>query len=282
MRYIQPANERRQGIGRAARPSLLALCAAAALALAPNAAVGGRQAAGGVPDIIEKAAHNQGLSLYARDRCRYEQRLLMERYRYDKKRQAAGELLAKRQTTVVVEPAPEPDETGQVPVVVRVVADTNDRGEPREKVDPDANTGLASGALLDQIFFPLLPENLPYLAFEEIASGAEGERWFRFAPRPGAVPQPARPLATGVAQLDAATGEVLTVRIDGLANLRAVDKRLEKILSITAKIDYSQFGGRYRMPTVANGSGVSDVSRFQGLFRFVFEEGKYAPSMKID
>jgi hypothetical protein len=232
--------------------------------------------------LIEKAAYNQGHSLWVRDRCRYEQRLLMERYKYDKKVEQPGDLIAKRQTTVVVEPATEPDETGPIPVVTKVVADTNDKGEPKDKVDPNARTGLASGAFLDEVFFPLVPENIPYLTFTEVDSTAEGERWFRFAPKPDAKPDPDRPLASGVVQIDARTGEVLTMRVTGFSNLQAIDKHLDKILSFAAVIDYSQFGGTLRMPTTANGAGVSDVSRFQGYFKFVFEEGKYAPVLKID
>jgi hypothetical protein len=232
--------------------------------------------------LIEKAAYNQGHSLWVRDRCRYEQRLLMERYGYDKKLQQPGELIAKRQTTVVVEPAPEPDETGQIPVVTKVVADTNDKGEPKDRVDPNARTGLASGSFLDEVFFPLVPENVPFLSFDEVQSEASGERWFRFAPKAGARPDPDRPLASGLVQLDARTGEVLTMRVTGFSNLKAIDKHLDKILSFGAVIDYSQFGGTLRMPTTANGAGVSDVSRFQGYFKFVFEEGKYAPVLKID
>jgi hypothetical protein len=232
--------------------------------------------------LVEKAAYNQGHSLWVRDRCRYEQRLLMERYKYDKKTEQPTDLLAKRQTTVVVEPGSEPDDTGQTPDVTRVVADTNDKGEPKDKVDPNARTGLASGAFLDQVFFPLLPENVKYLTFEEVRSEAEGERWIKFRPDPEAGFPDDRALATGLAQLDAKTGEVLTVRITGLSNLKAVDKHLDKILSFNAVVDYSQFGGSLRMPTAANGSGVSAVSRFDGFFKFVFEEGKYAPVMKID
>jgi hypothetical protein len=232
--------------------------------------------------LVDKAAYNQGHSLYVRDRCRYEQRLLMERYRYDKKTDQPGPLVAKRQTTVVVEPATQPDETGQTPVLTRVVADTNDKGEPKDKVDPNARTGLASGAFLDEVFFPLVPENVALMTFEEVPSEAADERWFKFAPKPDAAPSPERPLASGLVQLDARTGEVLTVRITGFANLKAIDKHLDKIVSFAAVVDYSQFGGTLRMPTTANGSGVSDVSRFDGYFKFVFEEGKYAPVMKID
>jgi hypothetical protein len=232
------------------------------------------------PELICKAALNQGHSLYIRDRCRYEQRLKMERFKYDKRRQAVGERIALRLTTVVVEPAPEPDETGNIPVLTRVIADTNDVGVPKTHVDPKAPTGLTSGALLDTIFFPLLPENLQYLQFEETPAETEGERWYRFSPRIDVVAD--RPLASGIAQLDAKTGEVLTIRVDAMSNLIKLDERLDKLRSLTAIVDFSQYGGKYRLPAAANGSGVSEVSRFNGFFKFVFEEGKYVPVMKLD
>jgi hypothetical protein len=258
------------------------------VALTLSLGVASAQQDAGAPDtgpldataLINKAAYNQGHSLYVRDRCRYEQRLLMERYKYDKKTEQPGDLVAKRQTTVVVEPAQQPDETGQIPVLTRVVDDTNDKGEPKDKVDPNARTGLASEAFLDEVFFPLVPENIDFMTFQEVPSNATGERWFKFAPKTDA--QPDRPLASGIVQLSATTGEVLTMRISGFSNLKAIDKHLDKILSFTAVIDYSQFGGTLRMPTAANGSGVSDVSRFDGYFKFIFEEGKYAPVLKVE
>jgi hypothetical protein len=232
-------------------------------------------------ELVELAGQNQGRSLWVRDRCRYEQRLHFERFKYDKKTKQIGDLISTRDTTVVVQPDEKPDETGKVPVMTRVVADTDDKGKPKEKVDPSAPTGLASGNLLDEVFFPLLPENLKYLDFREIDSTAPGERWFRFAPKQPGVPDD-RPLASGVAQLDAVTGEVLTIRIDGISNLKSLDSHLDKILSISVKVDYSEFAGDVRMPTVANGAGVSDVNRFQGSFKFIYEEGKYAPVMKLE
>lgn len=260
-----------------------AVCAVVLAAFFPAFQVAGQSDSyPGVPELVVKAARNQGHSLYVRDRCRYEQRLLMERYKFDKRLQQPGELLATRTTTVIVEPAPKPDETGEIPVVTRVVADTNDKGEPKDNVDPNARTGLASGAFLDQVFFPILPEKIKFLNFEEIPSTAEGERWFRFTPKSSLPTNLEFPLASGVAQLDANTGEVLTVRVTGFVNLRALDKQLEKIQSFTANVDYSQFGGVLRMPTTANGNGISNVSRFDGFFKFVFEEAKYAPVMKID
>lgn len=257
------------------------VCAVLTLAFGPASA---RQESGELDtqQLVQKAVYNQGHSLYVRDRCRYEQRLRMERYRFDKRTDQPGPLVAQRQTTVIVEPGNTPDDTGQVPVVTRVVEDTNDKGEPKDKVDPNARTGLASGVFLDQIFFPLLPENVPFMTFTEVTSETSGERWVKFAPRDGAGVPPDRALASGTAELDANTGEVLTIRIDALANLKAVDSHLDKIMTFNAVIDYSQFGGSLRMPTAANGSGVSEVSRFDGYFKFIFEEGKYAPVMKVD
>lgn len=256
----------------------MALAALSAAAPRGVLAQGGASAA----DLVDRAAMNQGSSLFMRDRSRYEQRLLMERFKYDPKTGATGDLIARRQTTVVVEPDTKPDETGRIPVVTRVVADTDDKGQPKDKVDPNARTGLASGAFLDEVFFPLVPENIQYMKFEEVDAKAPGERWFRFGPKAGAQLPPDRPIASGLVQLDATTGEVLTLEVTALANLQALDKHLDKISSFKAKIDYSQFAGKYRLPTAANGSGVSDVSHFAGYFKFVFEEGKYAPVMKAE
>jgi hypothetical protein len=277
--YNRAVKRVKQGFVRQFPCILAVLLAAVSLSAAQNATP--QRIERPAAELLDLAAQNQGKSLWVRDRCRYEQRLHFERYKYDKKAGKAGEMISSRDTTVVVQPDEKPDETGQTPVVVRVVADTDDKGKPKDRVDPNAKTGLASGRLMDEVFFPLLPENLQYLKFEEVDSSAAGERWFRFAPKQPGVPVD-RPLASGLAQIDAATGEVLTIRVDGMTNLKSLDSHLDKIISISVKVDYSSFTGNVRMPTVANGSGVSDVSRFQGSFKFVFEEGKYAPVMKIE
>jgi len=36
------------------------------------------------------------------------------------------------------------------------------------------------------------------------------------------------------------------------------------------------------MPTLAKGSGVSGIRRFEGNFRFQFEEGRYVPLFKLE
>jgi hypothetical protein len=87
-------------------------------------------------------------------------------------------------------------------------------------------------------------------------------------------------LASGVVYLNE-QGEMLTLTIDGMYNLEVLDKSLKNIRSISVTVDYSQFNDRFRMPTLARGEGLSDVARFDGYFKFSFEEGNYRPVLKM-
>ena len=228
------------------------------------------------PELICKAAANQDRSLYFRDHCRYEQKIHVERYKVKGDKEATEEL---RDTMVTVEPAKKPDKTGDTPVIVRVTADTDKKGNPKDRIKEDEPTLLSFGAVWDLAFFPLLPERLKYYSFQEVIADRKDERWFRFVPRPDVTNVA---LASGVAQLDPQTGEVLTVKIEGLHNLETVDKEASKMKSFGATIDYSQYEGTLRMPTLASGAGVSGIRRFEGTFRFRFEEGKYVPLFKLE
>lgn len=224
------------------------------------------------PPVICRAAHNQDLSAQIRDRSRYEQSITIERYKRSKTGRFEGKRESIRETVAIVQPSLDPDETGQYPVFTRVVTDTDDDGRPKSKVDPNARTGLASGVFLDLVFFPLLPEKLKYYQFDEIVSAKPEERIFRFVPRADELIEP---LAIGTIQVDARTGDVLTIKIEGLRNLATLDKALKGLQIFSATIDYSQFDGKYRMPTLASGWGDSDISRFKGEFKFKYHESKY-------
>jgi hypothetical protein len=228
------------------------------------------------PELICKAAANQDRSLYFRDHCRYEQKIHVERYKVKGDKEATEEL---RDTTVTVEPAKKPDKTGHTPVVVRVTADTDKKGNPKDRIKEDEPTLLSFGAVWDLAFFPLLPERLKFYNFQEVIADRKNERWFRFVPRAEVI---AEALASGVAQLDPQTGEVLTVKIEALHNLETLDKEASKMKAFNATIDYSQFEGTLRMPTLAGGAGVSGIRRFEGAFKFRFEEGKYVPLFKLE
>lgn len=246
---------------------LLVLIASAASAVAQTC---------DAPELICKAAANQDRSLYFRDHCRYEQKIHVERYKIKGDKESVEEL---RDTTVIVEPAQKPDKTGEVPVIVRVIADTDKRGNPKSNIKENEATLLTFGAVWDVAFFPLLPERVKFYNFQEVVPDRKNERWFRFIPKAEVID---KALASGVAQLDPQTGELLTIKIEALHNLDALDKEASKMRSFNATIDYSQYEGTLRMPTLASGVGVSGIRRFEGNFRFRFEEGKYVPLFKLE
>jgi len=228
------------------------------------------------PDLICKAGANQDRSLYFRDHCRYEQKIHVERNKVKGDKESPEEL---RDTTVTVEPAQKPDKTGKTPVIVRVVADTDKKGNPKDRIKQDEPTLLSFGAVWDVAFFPLLPELLKFYNFQEVVAERKNERWYRFVPKPDVT---SVALASGIAQLDPQSGEVLTIKIEGLHNMDALDKEANKMKSFNATIDYNQYEGTLRMPTLASGSGVSGIRRFEGNFKFRFEEGKYVPMYKLE
>ncbi|HYV07943.1 MAG TPA: hypothetical protein VFB82_25350 [Blastocatellia bacterium] len=228
------------------------------------------------PDLICKASANQDRSLYFRDHCRYEQKIHVERFKLKGSEERMEEL---RDTTVSVEPAKKPDKTGETPVNVRVTSDTDKKGNPKSKIKEDEPTLLSFGAVWDVAFFPLLPERIGWYDFQEVVASRNNERWFRFVPRSEVTDHA---LASGIAQLDAQTGEVLTIKIEGLHNLDVLDKEANKMSAFSATIDYNQYEGTLRMPTLAKGNGVSGIRRFEGNFRFQFEEGRYVPLFKLE
>ena len=250
---------------------IMTVCAASQLAFRPAGADDCR-----APELICKASANQDRSLYLRDHSRYEQKIRVERFKGKGRDEKPEEL---RETVALVEPAANPDKTGKTPVKVRVTSDTDKNGNPKRRVDEDATTLLSFGAVFDLAFFPLLPERIAFYEFQEEVADRKNEKWYRFAPRRGLVDQP---LASGIAELDSLTAEVLTIKIEGLHNLDTLDKEARKLRSFYATIDYSQFEGALRMPTLASGGGVSEITRFGGSFRFNFQEGKYVLVAKID
>jgi hypothetical protein len=256
---------------------VFAILLAAAICFAlPQAAASTQSDGCSAPELICKAALNQDRSLYVRDRCTYEQRIRVERFKLKDGQEKMEEV---RETSVMVEPASLPDKTGQTPVMVRVISDTDKKGNPKRSVDEDERTLLSFGAVWDLAFFPLLPERIKHYNFQEVVSERRNEKWYRFIPRPEVTNQA---LASGVVMLDPQTGEVLTIKIEGLHNVEVLDKNARKMRSFYATIDYSQFQGALRMPTLASGGGVSEISRFNGSFRFRFEEGRYRVVNKID
>jgi hypothetical protein len=228
------------------------------------------------PELICQAAANQDRSLYFRDHCRYQQKIRVERFKLKDGNEMREEL---RETEVIVEPAGQADKTGDVPVLSKVISDTDKNGNPKSKINEKERSFLSFGAVWDLVFFPLLPEKIGLYNYTEVVAERKSERWYRFVPKAEIINTP---LASGIAMLDSKTGEVLTIRIESVHNLEVLDKEASKLRAFNATVDYSQYEGVLRMPTLASGGGASGIRRFEGTFRFRFEEGKYRPVLKID
>ena len=93
------------------RKHIFAICLASTLIFAQPAGAQDCNA----PELICKAAANQDRSLYMRDRCRYEQKIRVERFKLKDGSERMEEV---RETSVSVEPSGKPDKTGQTPVIV--------------------------------------------------------------------------------------------------------------------------------------------------------------------
>src|SRR5258708_27066738 len=221
---------------------VLALPFALSVVFAPRSS-----AQSGVPDLVQRASQNQDLSLGARDRSRYEQSIHAEKVNPSSRPGEPQRVESIQDTVVLVEPSKVPDKTGEYPVNVRVIQDTDDKGRPKKNVDPNAKTLLSFGVVWDSAFYPLLPEKIRYYSYDEIVSDRPNERVFKFTPRVDA-PHPIG-LAMGTVSIDSKKGEVLTIKIDGLKNLGALDKHLHDLRSFTSLTDYSEYEGKQHFTT---------------------------------
>jgi hypothetical protein len=238
-----------------------------------------------IPELILRAAHNQDQSMAVRDRMRYRQELTVTRFALEGGSMSAtpvdedsGKKLGERTTVVTIEPSLTPDEKGRYEVIVRVVSDTDDHGQPKSKIDPKAQPGLLVEVLWDELFFPLQEEKLSFLKFESLSSADPDIAQFHFEPKSQSR---AVILASGKVFIEVATGNIKEVEIDSLYNLRTIHKQLDKLERISAQIEYAPFRGVWNLPSYAIGQGVSRLPHLEGFFRFSFKESGYEPVMKI-
>jgi hypothetical protein len=239
-----------------------------------------------LPDIIQQAAHNQDQSMAVRDRTRYRQQLITERFALrpnQKPPTIEGEMsslkkLGERTTVVTAEPSLTPDPHERYEVLVRIISDTDDQGQPKPNVDPKSQPGLLVEILWDEIFFPLQEEKLPFLKFDPVDSEDSTVARYHFEP----IAQPKTIiLASGTVSIDRETGRVKDIHIDSLYNLRSIHKQLAKLDSISADIKFASFRDMWSLPSSATGYGISHLPHLEGFFRFKFQESGYEPVMKI-
>jgi hypothetical protein len=237
------------------------------------------------PDIIRLAAHNQEQAMAVRDRTRYQQELAVERFGLGAQPNSGNggtkknsKKLGERTTVVSIEPSPTVDALGRREVLVRIVSDTDDQGNPKPHIDPKGQPGLLVEILWDEMFFPLQEEKLPFLQFEAIPSDDSAVVKYHFEPK---VQAKSMILASGLVSIDAATGGVKEIRIQALHNLQSIHKQLAKLESISAEIQYEPFRGTWNLPASATGNGVSHLPHLDGFFQFKFREWGYEPVMEI-
>src|SRR5262249_34865243 len=87
------SNALRRGVLRA--PAATVLLAVFLVVLVTPGRAAREGAACDAPDLVCRASQNQDRSLFVRDRCRFEQHLLMERFEYDDDSHQQGALVSK-------------------------------------------------------------------------------------------------------------------------------------------------------------------------------------------
>lgn len=220
-----------------------------------------------------------------RDRTRYQQELAVERFGLSAQPIASdgvtgknSKKLGERTTVVSVEPSPTVDALGRREVLVRIVSDTDNQGNPKAQIDTKGQPGLLVEILWDEMFFPLQEEKLPFLQFEALPSEDSAVVRYHFEPK---VQVKSLILASGSVSIDAATGGVKEIRVQALHNLQSIHKQLAKLENITAEIQFEPFRGTWNFPASATGHGVSHLPHLDGFFQFKFREWGHEPVMEI-
>lgn len=219
-------------------------------------------------DLLNKVGQSQHRGGWFRDRCVYYQRVYVERF---KNRSADGnfeDLFYQRQT--VAEVSADQDQE----VIARVVSDTDGELKPK-KVSGNTRSLFGVPRFLELLFFPLYPELVGKYEITDLGVSSQGGstvRILRLYPKPGTDEQP---LVEGLIYLDPATGAPLKLAIDRLHHFEALDSKLKGLLEFGGTVTYRTLPNGVTVPSKAEGRGFSKITRWNGYFRFKFEEWGY-------
>lgn len=219
-------------------------------------------------DLLNKVGQSQHRGGWFRDRCVYYQRVYVERF---KNRSADGnfeDLFYQRQT--VAEVSADQDQE----VIARVVSDTDGELKPK-KVSGNTRSLFGVPRFLELLFFPLYPELVGKYEITDLGVSSQGGstvRILRLYPKPGTDEQP---LVEGLIYLDPATGAPLKLAIDRLHHFEALDSKLKGLLEFGGTVTYRTLSNGVTVPSKAEGRGFSKITRWNGYFRFKFEEWGY-------
>lgn len=234
-------------------------------------------------EMVDKLAHAQHRGSWFRDHCVYFQRIYLERYH---NRDAGGQchdLFYRRQSVAEVAAVKE----GKDEVVrARLISDTDGNLKPK-KVGPTSMNLLGVPAFLELIIFPLLPDDQPIMLYQELIqqfeisdlgnTSLEGKslRTLRLFPRPG---PKKRPLVEGIFYADPETGAPVKLLVDRIHQLQLLDDKLKDLDELKVEVEFQTFPNGVTVPHRMKGEGFSRVNRYDGYFKFTFEEWGYRPN----
>ena len=219
-------------------------------------------------DLMNRVGQSQHRGGWFRDRCVYYQRVYMERF---KNRSAEGgfeDLFYQRQTVAEVSAGQDQE------VIARVVSDTDGELKPK-KVSGNTRSLFGIPRFIELLFFPLYPELVGHYEITDLGVSSQGGRnvrILRLYPKPGTDEQP---LVEGLIYLDPATGAPVKLTIDRLHHFEALDSKLKGLIEFSASVTYRTLPNGVTVPFKAEGQGFSKITRYNGYFRFKFEEWGY-------
>jgi hypothetical protein len=218
--------------------------------------------------FLKKVAKNQDLSGAYRDRCVYQMKIGVRRY---KNKDWKEEAIAQRQTTMEAAP------NAKGEVQTRMLADTDDKGRPR-KPDPKERYLLGTVNFLEALFFPFYPEKIARYdlgAMEIIEENGRTLLSVAFIPRSDIADAP---LIDGIGYFLQSTGELVKLEIKSLRNFEILSKEFSKLQTLEATVEYTPAGDGLRLPLRATGHGVGRLKQLEGMFRFTYEESGHVKS----
>jgi hypothetical protein len=248
----------------------LILAAAAWLAAPARLAAQATPAPEIVPlgDLLGKVGQSQHRGGWFRDRCVYYQRVYMERFKNRTPDGSFEDLFYQRQTVAEVSA----DQSQEV--IARVVSDTDGELKPK-KVSGNTRSLFGIPRFLELLFFPLYPEMVGLYDVTDLGVSVQGGRAVRILrlyPKPGTDESS---LVEGLIYLDPSTGSPLKLTIDRLHHFEALDSKLKGLLEFSATVTYRTLPNGVTVPAKAEGQGFSKITRYNGYFRFKFEEWGY-------
>jgi hypothetical protein len=250
-------------------------------------------------ELLQRLAAGQDRSRAMRDTSNYER---VTKYRRYKMEDGKEKTLEAREIVLSVNPSMTRS-TGEQPRFI-VVSDTGkkNRGQYAQPAAPMSGPRMGRGgppmqatggqadqaqdkefiaafhALWELAFFPLTSARINNYEIKKISEAKDRlQIAFTFKPEVKDVS-----LASGMAEIDPLTGEVLRLHIEAIQSLDKIMKDVDKLKSLNLTVEYSSFEGGVKMPISATGRSVSDLQIFKGNVQFSLLERNHKAPLTID